>query len=173
MPEINLPEVRLPELKLPEGLRDMTREDFVNAARDMRLPRMSDLLPDIDLSKIDLPKPIADRMPNRRRPNPILPIAAFLAIGAAIVAAWWLVTSSVTGPRIRGAVNDLKSRVTGESNGLVRYDNEADLGSLVVDTSDANGSSMPLSSYDTTNMSDLGEGVPVGPGEMPEGIRSN
>jgi hypothetical protein len=172
MPEINLPEVKLPEIKMPEGLRDMSREDIVNAAREVRMPKMSDL-PDIDLSKIDLPKPIADRMPNRNRPNPIVPVAAFMAIGAAIAAAWWLVTSSATGPRIRRAVNDLKSRVTGETTDLVRYDNEADLGSLLTDASDANGSSTISPAYETTRMSDLDEGVSVGSGEMPEGARSN
>ena len=171
MPEINLPEVKLPDIKLPEGLRDMSREDIVNAARDVRMPTMADL-PDIDLSKLELPDMIADRMPNRRRQNRLLPIAVVAGVGAAIAAAWWLVTSSVTGPRIRSAVSDLKSRVTGESNNLVRYDNEADLGSLLADNADANGSATPSSSYDATKMSGLGEGLPVGSGE-PEGVRSN
>ena len=172
MPEINLPEVKLPDIKIPEGLREMSREDIVNAARDVRMPKMGDL-PEVDLSKIELPNLIADRMPNRRRQNPLLPIAAVVAIGAAIGAAWWLISSSVTGPRIRSAVSGLKSRVTRESNDLVRYDNEADLGSLLTDSADANGASMPSRSYDVTKMSDVGEGIPVGPGELPEGVRSN
>jgi hypothetical protein len=178
MPEINLPEVRLPDFKWPEGLRDMNREDIVNAARDVRLPKRSDL-PDIDFSKIDLskvelPKQITDRMPNRKRPNPILPIAGLLAVGAAIVAAWFLITSPVTGPRIRSAVNELKARMNGESNGLVRYDNDSDLGSLLTDSSDASRSSMTSEPYaSSAGMSDLADGVPVGPGAMPEGARSN
>ncbi len=77
MPEINLPEVKLPEFKWADGLREMSRDDIVNAARDVRLPKKSDL-PDIDLSKIELPKQISDRLPNRRRTNPILPIAGFV-----------------------------------------------------------------------------------------------
>jgi hypothetical protein len=173
MPEINLPEVRLPDFKLPDGLRDMSREDIVNAARDVRMPRMSDL-PEIDLSKVELPKQIADRMPKRNRPNPILPIAGLLVVGAAIAAAWWLFTSSLTGPRIRSAVNDLKARMNGEPNDLVRYDSDVDLGSLVADSPDSHRSSMASDPYETTNgMADLGEGVPVGPGELPEGVRSN
>ncbi len=178
MPEINLPEVKLPDFKLPDGLRDMSREDIVNAARDvrmpdMRMPRLSDL-PDIDLSKVELPKGIADRMAKRNRRNPILPIAALLAVGAAIAAAWWLITSSVTGPRIRSAVNDLKSRMNGEPNDLVRYDRDVDLGSLVDDSPDAQRASMSSTPYESSNgMADLGEGIPVGPGELPEGIRSN
>jgi hypothetical protein len=172
MPEINLPEVKLPEIKWPDGLRDMTREDIVNAARDVRMPKRSDL-PDIDLSKIELPKQISDRLPNRKRTNPLLPIAGFVAIGAAIAAAWWLITSPVTGPRIRHAVNDLKARMNGESNDLVRYDDESDLGSLLADSPTVGHSSVTSDPYSTSNgMTDLGDGVPVGPGEMPEGARS-
>jgi hypothetical protein len=172
MPEINLPEVKLPEIKWPDGLRDMTREDIVNAARDVRMPKRSDL-PDIDLSKIELPKQISDRLPNRKRTNPLLPIAGFVAIGAAIAAAWWLITSPVTGPRIRHAVNDLKARMNGESNDLVRYDDESDLGSLLADSPTAGRSSMTSDPYTSSNgVTDLGEGVPVGPGEVPEGARS-
>lgn len=172
MPEINLPEVKLPEIKWPDGLRDMTREDIVNAARDVRMPKRSDL-PDIDLSKIELPKQISDRLPNRKRSNPLLPIAGFVAIGAAIAAAWWLITSPVTGPRIRHAVNDLKARMNGESNDLVRYDDEGDLGSLLADSPTPSHSAMTSDPYTTSNgVTDLGDGVPVGPGEMPEGARS-
>ena len=178
MPEINLPEVKLPEFKWPDGLRDMSREDIANAARDMRMPRKSDL-PDIDLSKIDfskveLPKQIADRMPNRKRSNPILPIAGLIAVGAAIAAAWYLITSPTTGPRIRHAVNDLKARMNGESNDLIRYDDEKDLGSLLTGSPEASSSSMTTDPYaSSAGMSDLGDGVPVGPGEVPEGARSN
>ena len=97
------------------------------------MPKRSDL-PDIDFSKIELPKQITDRLPKRNRPNPLLPIAGLVAIGAAIAAAWWLITSPVTGPRIRRAVNDLKSRMNGEPNDLVRYDSDVDLGSLLADS---------------------------------------
>jgi hypothetical protein len=173
MPEINLPEVKLPEFKWPDGFRDMSREDIVNAARDVRMPKRSDL-PEIDLSKIELPKQISDRLPNRKRSNPILPIVGFVAIGAAIAAAWWLITSPVTGPRIRHAVNDLKARMNGESNDLVRYDDEKDLGSLLADSPSVSRSTpMTAEPYTGTDgMSDLGDGVPVGPGETREGARS-
>ena len=172
MPEINLPEVKLPEIKWPDGLRDMSREDIVNAARDVRMPKRSDL-PDIDLSKIELPKQISDRLPNRKRSNPLLPIAGLVAIGAAIAAAWWLITSPVTGPRIRHAVNDLKARMNGESNDLVRYDDESDLGSLLAESPTVGSSPLASDPYTTSNgMTDLGDGVPVGPGEMSEGARS-
>jgi hypothetical protein len=147
MAEITLPEMKLPDIKLPEGLREMTRDDIIQAARDVHLPKFE--LPDIDLSKANLPKQVTDRMPGRRRTNPILPIAAFLAVGAAIAAAWYLITSPVTGPRIRVAVNDLRSRVTGQRMDMVRYDDDRDLGSLLpehgdqISTDFANGNTMP------------------------------
>ena len=188
MREIVMPEVKLPDIKLPEGLREMSRDDIVQAAQDarsnMHMPRKIDL-PDIDLSKVDLskvdlsridlskvelPKQISDRLPRRRRPNPLLPIAGIVALGAMIAGVWWLFTSSMTGPRVRSAVNDLKQRVTGESDDLVRYDNDRNLGSLLTD--DGNGRSAigsePYSSTDS--LSDLSNGTPVGPGTIPEGV---
>ena len=172
MPELNLPDVKLPDFKLPEGLRDMNREDIVNAARDMRMPKMSDL-PDIDLSKIELPKQITDHLPKRERRNPILPIAALVAVGAAVAAAWWLITSPLTGPRIRSAVDGLKSRMNGEPVDL-RADGDVDLGSILSDGADVHRSSMSSGAYTSPNgTSDPDLGVPVGPGEMPEAARSN
>jgi hypothetical protein len=171
MREISMPEVKLPDIKIPEGLRDMNRDDIMRAAHDVRLPSRIEL-PDIDLSKVDLskvdlskvelPKALADRLPRRRRPNPLLPIAGIAAIGALIAAAWWLFTSPLTGPRARSVVSDLKQRVTGERNDVVRYDNEENLTSLL--TTDGEGHSAmgsePFSS--TADMSDLGNGVPAG-----------
>src|SRR6185295_8121286 len=107
MPDISLPEIHLPDVKLPGGLRDMNRHDIQNAIND-RLPKKVEM-PDVDLSKIDLPKAvedrlsqvekavnrldlpkaIEDRMPGRKRSNPILPLAALLAIGSMFAAAWW------------------------------------------------------------------------------------
>lgn len=157
MAEITLPEIKLSDIKLPEGLREMTRDDIVHAAKDVHLPKFE--MPDIDLSKTGLPKQITDRMPGRRRTNPLLPIAAFVAVGAAIAAAWYLITSPITGPRIKVAVNDLRSRMTGARTDLVRYDDDHDLGSLLPDASDAkaaapagyeNASTLPdLSSSDS------------------------
>jgi hypothetical protein len=139
MAHITLPEVKLPDIKLPDGFRDMSRDDIVQAAQDLHMPKV-DLskieMPDIDFSKFEMPKAITDRMPNRKRSNPLLPIAALLAVGAVIAAVWYLITSPVTGPRIKTAVNDLKSRMTGEPTDLVRYDNDGDLGSLLEDGTD-------------------------------------
>src|SRR5262245_41286251 len=130
LPEVKLREVKLPEVKLPDGLRDMNRDDIVEAVREIKLPKTIKL-PDVDLSEIELPDAIADRMPGRRRTNPLMPILALTVVGLAVVAAWWLFTSASTGPRMRRAVGDLKSRMNGEANELVRYDDETNLGSLI------------------------------------------
>ena len=118
MPEIDMPDVKLPDFKLPDGI-DLSKIDLSR----------------FDLSKMELPKGVSDRLPGRRRPNPLLPIAGIVAIGAAIAAVWWLFTSSITGPRVRSAVGDIKQRMTGEATDVVRYDNDNDLGSLLPDQS--------------------------------------
>jgi hypothetical protein len=170
MREITMPEVKLPDIKLPEGLREMSRDDIVQAAHDVRsnvrMPRKIDM-PDIDLSKVDLskielPKQISDRLPRRRRSNPLLPIAGIVALGAMIAGVWWLFTSSMTGPRVRAAVNDLKQRVTGDSTDLVRYDDDGNLASVLSDAGDGRSAmdSEPFTS--TADLSDLSNGVPAG-----------
>ena len=116
MPEIELPDVKLPDFKLPESI-DLSKID----------------LSKVDLSNLELPKQVSNRLPGRSRPNPLLPIAGIVAIGAAIAAIWWLFTSSLTGPRMRSAVGDIKQRMTGEDTDLIRYDNEQNLGSLLPD----------------------------------------
>lgn len=152
MAEITFPEVKLPDIKLPEGLREMTRDDIVRAAKDVHLPKFE--MPDIDLSKASLPKAVTDRMPGRRRTNPIVPIAVLVAVGAAIAAAWYLITSPVTGPRIRVAVNDLRSRMTGERTDLVRYDDDHDLGSLLPGSPEAT-STAPAGFENASTLPDL------------------
>ena len=60
MPDISLPEIHLPDFKLPEGLRDMNRHDIQNAIGD-RMPKKIEM-PDVDLSKVELPKVVEDRL---------------------------------------------------------------------------------------------------------------
>ena len=152
MPEITLPEVKLPDVKLPDGFRDMSKDDFVHAVREVKLPK-NIKMPDVDLSDIDLPDAISDRLPGRRRrPSPVVPIVALTVVGALIAAVWWLVTSTTTGPRIRRAVDDVKSRMNGEENGLIRYDDETHLDSLVSEQA-------PITS-DPYHVGDIG-GMPV------------
>jgi hypothetical protein len=150
MPDLSLPEIHLPDIKLPEGLRDMNRQDIQNAIGDARskMPKRVDM-PDIDLTKVDfpkvdlsnvelprsitsrLPKQVEQRLPTKRRTNPILPIAALFAIGSMFVAAWWLITSPTAGTRVRQTVERVRYKLTGETTDVVRYDDANDLTSLL------------------------------------------
>src|SRR4051794_11061956 len=122
MPEITMPEVKLPDIKLPDNLREMNKDDIVQAVKEAKLPKKVKL-PDIDLSNIDVPNSIvdrmpdsiADRMPRRRGPNPLIALLAMTVVGFALAGIWWLVASPSAGPRVRRAVDDLKSRMNGES----------------------------------------------------------
>jgi hypothetical protein len=162
MPEITLPEVKLPDIKLPDGFREMTKDDIVQAAKDVKLPKIQ--FPDVDLSNIELPDQIADRLPGRRRTNPLLPLLALTIVGLAIAAVWWLVASPTTGPRVRRAVDDLRSRMNSEPHDLVRYDDETNLGSLIGQAE--SGTATTSGRYGMGEMGDLDRdsGVAVGPG---------
>jgi hypothetical protein len=151
MPDLSLPEIHLPDIKLPDGLRDMNRQDIQSAIGD-RLPKKVEM-PDIDLSKVDLPKAVEarlskvekainkmdlpkaveDRLPQRKRSNPIFPLAAILAVGSMFVAAWWLITSPDAATRVQTTAKRIRARVTGEELAVQPYDNDADLGSLMSD----------------------------------------
>jgi hypothetical protein len=184
MPDLSLPEIHLPDIKLPDGLRDMNRHDIQNAISD-RMPKRFEM-PDVDLSKvdlpkaveerlskvekainkIDLPKAVEDRMPGRKRSNPILPLAAILAIGSMFAAAWWLITSPSAATRVRETADRIKARVTGQETGLERYDDDANLGSLLPDPDQTRPSVENATWPDT--MADLGETVTAGNGSSTE-----
>ena len=172
MADITMPEVKLPDIKLPDGLRDMTKDDLIqardefvkvakDAAKDVKMPKRISI-PDVDLSKVELPDQIADRLPGRSRPNPFIPLLALTVVGLVVVAAWWLITSSLTGPRVRRAIDDARNRMSGESKDLVRYDNDRDLGSLVHQD---NGFDTGTDSYMAPSPF-TDDGVAVGPGTM-------
>ena len=184
MPDLSLPEIHLPDIKLPEGLRDMTRHDIQNAISD-RMPKRLEM-PDVDLSKvelpkavearlsqvekaiskIDLPKAVENRMPGRKRSNPILPLAAIVAIGSMFAAAWWLITSPSATTKVRETADRIKARVMGQETALERYDDDADLGSLLPDP-DQTRPSVESSTWPDT-MADLGETVAAGNGSSTE-----
>lgn len=181
MPDLSLPELHFPDIKLPDGLRDMNRHDIQTAISD-RMPKKIEM-PEIDLSnvdlpkavedrlgkiekainRIDLPKAVEDRMPGRRkRANPILPIAALLAIGSMFAAAWWLITSPTASARVRETADRIKARVSRQETGLTRYDNDTDLGSLLPHPDETR----PTVENDTwpDSFAELGETVSVGNG---------
>ncbi len=196
MPEITLPDVRLRDLKLPDGLRDMNRRDIQAAIND-RIPRRVEL-PEVDLSKIELPKAVDDRLKQiekridsidlskvelpkalanvelpkaiedripgrkRRRRNPVLPIAALVAVASAMAAAWWLITSPSATTRVRQGFDRVWRKVTGQETALVPYDNDNDLGSLLPNPNQTRPSVEAETWPDT--FSDLGETVRAGNG---------
>ena len=189
MPDLAIPEIHLPDLRLPEGLRDMNRHDIQNAIGD-RLPRKFEM-PDVDLSKvdlpkivedrldriekainrIDLPKAVEDRMPGRKRTNPILPIAALFAVGSMFAAAWWLISSPSATTRIRWTADRIKARLTGRETGLVRYDDEANLDSLLPEPNQSRPTIEGETWPDT--FADVGDAVTAGNGstmEHPAGV---
>ena len=188
MPDLSLPEIRLP-VKLPEGLRDMNRHDIQSAIGD-RLPKKVEM-PEVDLSKVELPKAVEDRLeqiekaisnielpkaienrlPGRKRSNPILPIAALLAIGSMFAAAWYLITSPGASVKVRETADRIRARVSGQETALERYDDDADLGSLLP-TPEQTRPSVENETWPDT-MSDLGDTVAAGNGsttEHPAGV---
>lgn len=179
MPDISLPEIHLPDVKLPEGLRDMNRQDIQNAIGDARSNAMSKMpkrieLPDFDLSNIEmpkalegrLPKSIEDRLPMKRRSNPLLPIAALVAVGSMIAAAWWLITSPTAGSRVRQAVDRLRYKLTGNETDVVLYDDAGNLSSLLPEPDQTRPTVEGETWPDT--FSDLGETVKAGNGSTTE-----
>lgn len=189
MPDISLPEIHLPDIKLPEGLRDMNRKDIQSAIGD-RMPKNIEM-PDVDLSKvdlpkavedrlnriekainrIDLPKSVEDRLPGRKKTNPILPVAAFLAVGSMIAGAWWLLTSPSAATKVRETADRLRNKVTGRETGLAVYDNDSDLGSLLPNP-DQSRPAVEAETWPDT-FAELGETVKAGNGsttEHPAGV---
>ena len=184
MPDLSLPEIHLPDIKLPEGLRDMNRHDIQHAITD-RMPKKIEV-PDVDLSNVDLPKAVEnrlskvekainrmdlpkavqDRMPGRKRTNPFLSIAALAAILSMFVAAWWLITSPTASLKVREVAGRIKTRVTGDETGLERYDNDADLGSLLPNPEETRPSVETETWPDT--LADLQETVSAGNGSTSE-----
>jgi hypothetical protein len=175
MPDISLPEIHFPDVKLPEGLRDMNRQDIQNAIGDARdrVPKRIEM-PDIDLSKMQLPralegrlpKSVEDRLPMKRRSNPLLPIAAFLAVGTMIAAAWWLITSPTAGTRVRQTVDRWRYKMMGNETDVVLYDDDGNLTSLLPDPNQTRTSNEASTWPDT--YSDLGDTVKSGNGSTIE-----
>ena len=184
MPDLSLPEIRLPDIKLPDGLRDMSRHDIQNAIGE-RMPKKIEM-PDVDLPKaveqrlnklekaianVDLPKAVQDRLPGRKRTNPILPVAAVLAVGSMIAAAWWLITSPTAVTKVREAADRVRLKVTGRTTDMVRFDDDEDLGSLLPES----GHDRPVVEAETwpDTLADLEQPVKTGNGssaEHPAGV---
>jgi hypothetical protein len=157
MPTITLPEMDLTKVRIPEV--DLSKVD----------------LPKVDLSKLELPKAVeghvktvtdwADglELPKAGREErsnglPFLPIAAFVAVIAAIAAAFWLVTSPTAATRVRDSADRTWRKVTRQTTDMVRYDAEDDLASL-----------LPSQDVDATDSVDAGK-AGMSLGDEPTGI---
>jgi hypothetical protein len=169
MPDISLPEVHLPDFKLPEGLRDMNREDIQRAMPDVRLPK-------IDLKRSDISKELAKAgrdidkaLPRRSAPSP-LPFV-FFGMLAGLFIGWFLASSTVTGPRIGGAVDEVRGRVAKwrASDGTNDGTNDDEYDAQPAAFPDALRAPVGSDPY-AANMTDRQTGVGVGPGALPEGI---
>ncbi len=180
MPDISLPEIHFRDFKLPEGLRDMNRHDIQDAIGD-RMPKRSDL-PEVDMSKVELPKAVEDRLnqlekainkidlpkaiesrlPGRKKTNPILPVAALVAIGSMIAAAFWLIATPGATTRVRETADRIRLKVSGQETAMTRYDDDADLGSLLPNP-DQSRPSLEAETWPDT-FADLGETVAAGNG---------
>jgi hypothetical protein len=159
MPDISLPEVHLPDFKLPEGLRDMNREDIQRAMPDVRLPRFE--LPKRSAITKELAKAgkeIDNALPRRAAPSP-LPFV-FFGMLAGLFIGWFLASSTVTGPRIGGVVDEVRGRVARWRSSSTEIEDEYD--SQPTAFPDA----LRATGTDTTigGMTDRGTGVGVGPG---------
>jgi hypothetical protein len=154
MPDIDLSKVDLSKV-------DLSKIDLPKAVEN-RLDRIEKAI-----NKLDLPKAVEDRMPGRKRSNPILPLAAILAIGSMFAAAWYLITSPTASTKVREAADRIKARVTGAETGLERYDNDANLGSLLPEPAQTRPSVEAETWPDT--FADVGEGVHAGNGSTNDG----
>jgi hypothetical protein len=166
MPDISLPEVHLPDFRLPEGLRDMNREDIQKAMPDVRLPKI-DLPKRSDISK-ELAKAGRDidkALPRRPAPSP-LPFVFFGMI-AGLFIGWFLASSTVTGPRIGGVVDEVRGRVAkwraGDADDEDAYDSQP---AAYPDALRSSAGSEAMSG----GMADRETRVGVGPGTEVDGV---
>jgi hypothetical protein len=200
LPDIRLPDIKLPEglrdmnrqdIQSAIGDRLPRKSDLQDVdlskvelpkAVEARLSQIEKAVSKIDLgkavhdlekaaSKVELPKAVEDRLPGRKRQNRILPVAALVAVGSMIAAAWWLITSPDATMKVKDAAYRLRARITGEELLPVRYDQDADLGSLLPDP-DQTRPSVENDTWPDT-FSDLGDTVAAGNGsttERPTGV---
>lgn len=173
MPDISFPEVKLPDLKLPQGLRDMNREDIQKAVPGVRFPRFSlpkrsDVSKELARAGKEIEKAGKDldkALPRRSAPSPIPMV--LLGIVAGLVAGVFLATSSTTGPKIGGIVDELRGRIDRWRMSMNTKDDEFD--SEVGAYPDALRAPIEADAF-ASNLSEGEPGLPVGPGDLSNGI---
>jgi hypothetical protein len=172
MPEISFPDVRLPDIKLPEGLRDMNRDDIQKAVPEVRfprfsMPRRSDVSKQLAKAGKEIEKAgkgLDDALPKRSAPSPV-PFVLF-GIVAGLVVGVLLATSSATGPRIGGLIDELRGRIDRWRTGMGGSDDfESEAGTYP----DALRSPIQTEPYSAT-MTETPSSLAVGPGDATNGI---
>jgi hypothetical protein len=165
MPELTMPEVRLKDVKRPEVDLSKVEMPKIDLSK-VELPKV-DLskveMPKVDLSKIEMPKIDLSKMtrqPQQRNGFPFLPIAAFVAVMAAIGAALWLVTSPTATTRVRESADRTWRKVTRQATDMIRYDEDDDLASLLPNPDQTRPTAEEEAWPDT--LADLGDTVKTG-----------
>jgi hypothetical protein len=124
MTSVDVTEKKPPRIELPDGLRSMT-DGVAKAGSDIRraMPDVRDAIEGLrphELPKVEIDLPDKFELPRveirRRRSGP-----PWLAIGLVIGlvgATWFLMSSSTTGPRLRGILDEARQRFDRWRTGL-------------------------------------------------------
>lgn len=120
LPEVDLTKVRIPELDLSNV--ELPKVDLSKAVEG-HVKTVTDWADGLELPKVGREQ--------RSGGFPFLPIAAFVAVMAAIAAAFWLVSSPTAATRVRDSADRTWRRVTRQATDMVRYDADDDLASLL------------------------------------------
>jgi hypothetical protein len=117
--DVDLGHLRMPDVTIPAALRDFAHTDvsIPNALRHVSLPDTGwdPHRPTVDdLRRFGVPEAALARfgVKPKRQPSDILPWALVGGMAGAF-AAWWLWTSSMTGPRIRAALHKARRAMSG------------------------------------------------------------
>jgi hypothetical protein len=121
VPEIKLPEVNIPEfhrsdVRLPElnwsGLKRLDLKAPEVHLPEFTMPKVDITMPKVDMPNMELPDMATIRRFGRPAPksNPIWPWA-LVAVAAGLFAAFWLATSTMTGPKVRQLAGRARQRI--------------------------------------------------------------
>ncbi|CAN5654226.1 hypothetical protein BH20CHL7_BH20CHL7_04230 [soil metagenome] len=172
MPTIRLDDVRLPELHLPEMSRDDITKAIGDARRDVDLSRFDPRnveLPDIDLSRVDVPKAIAGAAaaaglrPRQASRKPLV-IGVAVVIG---VAGFALLTSTAIRSRLAALATQARDRVAEWRGSMDTFDADDEV--VAFDAAEtAGGTTSPFADSFAADASPFD-----GPGPLPDGLGSN
>lgn len=173
MPTIRLDDVRLPELHLPEMSRDDITRAIGDARRDVDLSRFDPRkveLPDIDLSRVDVPRAIVGAAEAAGLVRPRRASRRPLMIGAVVVAGlagFALLTSTAIRARLAALAAQVRDRVAAWRGSMDALDADDEV--VAFDAAETAGVA-------TSAFADgvAGDTTPFdGPSSLPDGLGSN